>query len=281
VSTSQFHLFAIALSKRFAEMSKHELFVVDIDGQQVWESYLAAFPEGTNPIYRVRTEHDGSYDRNVIRKIGNVVAIDSRGNYMTVWDLKDLPEPYNVVAAQLSDQINQATITSLFRWKEAKLGYVSDDRRSRRRQDPQVVPFPRRYRAQALRAASPAEKKGAAEQSVQVYRRGLEELTPLALETTLDLMEQGVLYKGDEFKKNVKLFYGSQVVYRNADTERDRALMLWIDYDKPYARVRNTAIGQLLQDLSEGWRPSRRSSATRRWSLRPTISARRRWSRRA
>jgi hypothetical protein len=136
VSTSQFHLFAAALNKRFAEMSKHELFVVDVDGQAVWDAYLAAFPEGTNPIFRVRTEHDGSYDRNVVRKIGNVVYIDKSGHAQSVWNLDGLPHPYDVVAAQLNTLVQGAKIVSLFRWKERKLGYVSTVEEYERRARP-------------------------------------------------------------------------------------------------------------------------------------------------
>lgn len=64
--------FAKAVHDRYNQLAKNELFVTDID---LWDTYIAAFPEGTNPIYKVRAEHDCSCCRNFIRNLGNVVAI--------------------------------------------------------------------------------------------------------------------------------------------------------------------------------------------------------------
>ena len=72
---SDFSRFAIQIKQRFDLLSQHELYVTVPDGNQVWEKYLAAFPEGTNPIFRERTEHDCSCCRQFIKNIGNVVAI--------------------------------------------------------------------------------------------------------------------------------------------------------------------------------------------------------------
>lgn len=55
-----FKNFKLAIAKQFDEMSKHELFRVDVDKDLLWNTYLSSFPEGTNPIYRERTEHDCS-----------------------------------------------------------------------------------------------------------------------------------------------------------------------------------------------------------------------------
>lgn len=71
---TDFQTFSQAIAARFAEMSKHELFVVNVPGDQLWAAYLAAFPEGTNPIYKTNTEHDCSCCKNFIRNLGNVVA---------------------------------------------------------------------------------------------------------------------------------------------------------------------------------------------------------------
>ena len=51
-----FDVFSRAVHARFVEMSKRELFVVRVP--DAFERYLAAFPPGTNPVYRQRTFHD-------------------------------------------------------------------------------------------------------------------------------------------------------------------------------------------------------------------------------
>ena len=44
-----FRTFARLIAAHFAAMSVHELFRVDISGDHLWQSYLDAFPPGTNP----------------------------------------------------------------------------------------------------------------------------------------------------------------------------------------------------------------------------------------
>ena len=51
---SEFQSFSKAVHTQYESMQKHELFVVDVE--DIFASYLAAFPEGTNPIFRQRTE---------------------------------------------------------------------------------------------------------------------------------------------------------------------------------------------------------------------------------
>ena len=73
---NNFKKFATAIASQFRFMAASGLLVrVDVDRDALWDAYLAAFPEGSNPIYRVRTEHDGSYDRAFVKKLGGVVSI--------------------------------------------------------------------------------------------------------------------------------------------------------------------------------------------------------------
>lgn len=58
MSTDQFRAFADALSARYSLiLTQGPVFTVNAEA--LWENYLVSFPEGTNPIYRTRTEHDG------------------------------------------------------------------------------------------------------------------------------------------------------------------------------------------------------------------------------
>lgn len=112
------------IAAQFQFLSTHELFRVDISGDHLWQSYLDAFPPGTNPIYRVRTEHDGSYDRNFVRRFGNVVAIVN-GKIQTIWDIQTDDEAYREVCATMAAIVRDGPIVSVFREWEQKLGRVS------------------------------------------------------------------------------------------------------------------------------------------------------------
>src|SRR5690606_21730305 len=108
---ANFHNFAVRIQQRFNELSQHELFTT-VNGDDLWSTYLAAFPEGTNPLFRERTEHDCSCCRNFIRNVGNVVAlIDDK--YATLWDVEGLEYPYNEVAQALHKKVCSEFITGL------------------------------------------------------------------------------------------------------------------------------------------------------------------------
>ena len=81
-----FNVFKSAVSAQFAKMSSGPLFRTDITGDDLWATYLKAFPEGTNPLYRKRTEHDCSCCKQFIRSIGNVVTIKN-GRLVSIWDI--------------------------------------------------------------------------------------------------------------------------------------------------------------------------------------------------
>lgn len=93
----KFDAFGKAVRARFEALSQERLFIVNSDRDAIWERYLDAFPAGSNPVFRERTEHDCACCRHFIRSIGNVVAIQN-GALASVWDATDLPYPYQDVA---------------------------------------------------------------------------------------------------------------------------------------------------------------------------------------
>jgi hypothetical protein len=70
-----FATFKHAVAKQFERMQKHPMFRVSVEKDEMWATYLAAFPPGTNPVFRERTEYDCSCCRHFVRDVGNAVAI--------------------------------------------------------------------------------------------------------------------------------------------------------------------------------------------------------------
>ena len=64
---SDFSEFSKLIESNFNEMSKNELFKVDIDKDELWQTYLNSFPGGSDPIYRKNTYHDCSCCRQFIK----------------------------------------------------------------------------------------------------------------------------------------------------------------------------------------------------------------------
>ena len=81
----EFRQFKEAVDLQFQWMSQYPLYTTSVEKDELWATYLSSFPEGTNPIFRKRTEHDCSCCRQFIRAVGNVVAI-VEGKLVSIWD---------------------------------------------------------------------------------------------------------------------------------------------------------------------------------------------------
>jgi len=245
-----------AVDARFQLMATHDLFRVDVDRDALWDCYLASFPPGTNPIFQERTVHDCTCCRHYVKTIGGVVAIDDKGELMTVWDV-DVPE-YQPVADALAALVRSKPIDNLFLHTEATIGTDSslshgDDGKVKRWYH-FFSRIPRRNRDSFVcTGAEVGPKQSQARADFDVFKRGLTELTREAIDTVVELIEQGSLYRGEEHLKLVREFSKEKAKF---DKQRgDRDTYVWSRLSETggaLARARNTAIGTLLIDLSEG-----------------------------
>lgn len=257
---SDFKPFASLVHSRFVEMSKHELYVT-VDGDLLWEKYLRSFPEGTNPIYKTRTEHDCSCCKNFIRNIGPVVAVID-GKPHSVWGIKGAKFPFNVVAATLDEFVLSSLIVDLFRSSEASYGAEQ----TRQLAEGQVINWNHLHGQIAAKhfTRQVDKARGDYRTSVQVFRRGLEQLDPEAVSQVLELIESNAIYRGAEHKNAVQAFQKAQSNYLHLPEGdecdmidgllegHERNLYVWTNAVGQAAHFRNTVIGTLVQDLSEG-----------------------------
>ena len=248
---SDFQKFSAAVHARFTAMAAAgELFVINVPGDDLWLAYLGAFPEGTNPIFRERTEHDCSCCRNFIKNLGRVVSIVN-GVVVTVWDdFQNLPAPYDFVSKTLSAFVRTSEIEGVYRTKESSYGLEFNHERLA---SGDVLTWNHLYGTvhQHHLSPTPAQDAGELNTTAGVFKRGLEEITVEALEQVLGLIDTNALYRGEEFRSGVGAFYSMKREYLLLD-ETGKSLFPWEHLSKPAARIRNTAIGTLLQDLSEG-----------------------------
>ena len=251
---SDFSDFARKVESTFQRLTKKQaLFVADLDGTAFWEMYLAAFPEGTNPIFKTRTEHDCACCRHFVRRVGLMVAI-SDGKIHTVWDdaAEKLPGTYGTVAKALQQAVRNAGVRDLFRvkTKEARFGAIQ----TRSIDAAGKVTTWNHFHGEVPAAhlhATPEAVCGDYRTTVQVFQRSLDELSPDAVATVLSLIESNSLYRGAEHKRAVVEFQKMQRAYLAKD-EKARNLFVWEHATHAAARFRNTVIGTLVQDLSEG-----------------------------
>src|SRR5712671_5080540 len=119
--------FKAAISNQFSTMSQDDLYIVDIDKDLLWQTYLDSFPEGTNPIYRERTEHDCSCCRHFVKTVGGVVSIVDN-KLVNIWDI-GLPGDiagddwgYQHVADAMSVLVKSFPIDNVFLHIEHNIG---------------------------------------------------------------------------------------------------------------------------------------------------------------
>ena len=118
-----FEEFATTLRKHVAEMVEddNDLFVVDLDKDALWELYLNSYPEGTNPIFRERTNHDCSACRQFIKAFGNAVLIKD-GKVTTIWDFDAGDAIYDHVVEAMDEYVKSSPISGIFVSDTTKIG---------------------------------------------------------------------------------------------------------------------------------------------------------------
>ena len=243
METLNFKDFATRMNEFLGENFTDEAFTTNITGDEVWNAYLDAFPEGTNEIFRERRYHDGSYDRNTIRTIGNLVTFKG-GEIVSIWDCPDLEYPYNEVAGKLSTLVKSKEIKSFFRTKFSRIGNKSnvDNLNTEIIWDHFLFDIPRNL---VVRGSDSVETVvGHLNESRAMLLRAVTELKTSALDTILELIDSNNLYRGQEYKNSVAAMRDAMGM-SELDTWRNAS-------KQNIARFRNTVIGTLAVDLSEG-----------------------------
>jgi len=249
-----FQVIKRAVAKQFATLAKGELFVVDIEKDKLWETYLASFPAGTNPLYKNRTEHDCNCCKQFIRAVGGVVGIVD-GKIQSIWDVKVSEPGYQAVANGLSALVYSGKIASPFLHYEKSAGTEKSFQAlvegGAKQWDHFHVVIPDKFFKKADDIAS---TNGEINSLRQVFNRGLEEITTDALETVLELIDQNSLYRGAENRFVVQQFANLKSLFKNLHTG-EREAFTWgrvKTVNRAVCGIRNSAIGTLLTDLSEG-----------------------------
>lgn len=247
MSSDQFQAFALAVHMRYNELAKGELFVSNAQKDLIWETYLNAFPEGTNPKFRTNTEHDCSCCRQFIKNLGRVVAIDENYRIQTVWDnWQDLPEPYATVSRTLADYVGSHAIETAFFTEEPSFGAELNIERLDNGGTYRWHHFHGKT-PRVLLTNSPGTSRGNVDAAAQVFGRGLREITPLAIDTVIDLIDSNALYRGAEHREAVAALRAFQLAFNEHSQSPN---FVWKNCRGRHALVRNTVIGKLLVDLS-------------------------------
>ena len=243
-----FMKFKGAVAARFEQMKSFPLFRTTAPKDLLWDTYLESFPEGTNPIYRERREYDCNCCKQFVRAVGNVVAIVD-GHVVSIWDITIDEPAYDTVAKAMAAVVKQYPIDNVFRHTERTAGTEKNfealtEPGAVRTWNHFFVNIPEAY---VVKKAAIGTILGEYRSTFDVMRRGLIEITDEAVSTVQELIEQNSLYRGAEHKPAVDAFARLKAAFKKNPTDE----FIWTSLNNA-ARIRNTAIGTLLVDLSEG-----------------------------
>ena len=216
-------------------------------GDQLWAHYLASFPEGTNKMFRERTEYDCDNCRNFVRNLGAVIYMDKDG-IKTVWDVEVEDPTYQHVADSMSALVKLLPISHPFVVEMPSYGCAKNTSKITGEtwhhfhgDVPKIFQW----------ANNKSDYVGQAKDDVNGLRRSITEISDAAAEIVLDLIDQDSLYKGAEFRHSVELLIKLKQKYNKLKTDRDREIFLWLNCS-PKTRIHSKAIGTLLLDITGG-----------------------------
>lgn len=251
-----FMKFKMKLQKHFDEMQKKAdyLFEVNLDKDELWETYLNSFPAGTNNLYRERTEHDCSCCRHFIKSIGNAVMV--KDNQMhTIWELNLGDATYQPVCDALDAFVKAHPVTDIYISKFDRIGtdFNFEEIDGKAHQwDHFFLKLPNKYVNTTSR--SNEEVRGQYRDTRNVFKRSLDEITMDALDTILELINSNTLYKGEEWKCVLTEFRKYKKEYDLLESVEEKELYAWeksVKAGTTIGRIRNHSIGTLLVNVSE------------------------------
>lgn len=249
--------FKLELQKHFDEMQKEatHLFEVNVDKDELWNTYLDSFPLGTNDIFRERREHDCSCCRQFIKNIGNAVVIKDNQIH-TIWELNLGDTTYQPVCDALDAFVKSHTVVDIYTTSFPKIGTdfnFEEINGKSHRWDHFFLELPSKFVNRTSR--SNEEVKGQFRDTRNVFKRSLDEITMEALNTILELINSNTLYKGEEWKAALTEFKKYKKEYEKLASDVEKELYAWeksVTVGTVIGRIRNHSIGVLLVNVSEG-----------------------------
>lgn len=246
-----FENFRNAVSAQILRMETESnlLLVTDINKDALYTTYLASFPEGTNPLYREKTEHDCNCCKGFIHKVGNVVArID--GKLESIWDINPdgVDEGYVVVARALADAVKAHAVTNVLRLEHHSVGTLSNfDLDTQEQYEHFHHVMPKTYVVTGTN-----HPLNLVTNHYTALKNSLE-IDSGAIELVLELASTDSLYRGEE---KIGMLTKWLHFIKERETIAIDAADAWL-FEKAfelgeYANFRGSAIGSLVDSISKG-----------------------------
>lgn len=211
------------VDKKFNQMVKNDLFIVELDRNELYNAYSNALPE------EEKQPHNCNCCKSFLRQYGGIVnIIDNK--IITMWDF-ETEAPYDKVPKALHSIVVKAAIRTIFVSKDQHLGTDYNFQQPKEGETEVIkwehfsteLPKDKLYN----RSESIPELLGKFNTDKQVLKRALEEITLDAAETVLELIAQNSLYKGEEYKYIIDWFITHKKKYNDILNLKEKDLFVW------------------------------------------------------
>ena len=223
------------------------LFLTNVDRDLLWETYLNSFEDPTE-----RQEHNCNCCRQFIKNYGNIVGVVD-GKMVSIWNFETKATDFTSTVKEMNRIALSGKIVNRVVLETHKLGTNT----SKQQTETGVIQWDHFY------VEAPKELVCSRSTTIdtalsihrdlqQVFYRALTEISIDSVETVLELIAQNSLYKGVEYKDMLTNFLKAK---REFDASTDKHTYSWIKSGEVHpsvSKIRNTSIGTLLVDLTEG-----------------------------
>ena len=235
------------LQRNFDQKFKEQkvLFYAELDREVVFEKYLAGYPEIS------RQKFHCNCCKSFLRQYAGVIAIINNKK-VSIWDDLKVDAEYQDAINNLSAYIKSLPITSRFYTETQKCGTPHNtDSTTGIKWYHLALNVPRTF---VMHSNDIPSGKGASKVLKDLLERAFKEITVDSQETVLELIAQNSLYRGNEFKGLIDSFIVAQKEYEDVPSALKNNY-LWLkstEVSPAVIGIRNSVIGTLLTDLSEG-----------------------------
>ena len=244
------------MQKHFEDEMKDckQLYIVNVDKDEMWNLYLDSFEPGANILFRKRREYDCSCCRHFVKSIGAAVTIKD-GTIHTIWEFDAGSEEFQKVCDALDSFVKGNTISDIFVSKFKKVGTDRDFEEINGRSHEWTHMFLDLPGKWVNRSGKSNERIRAEYRDTKnVFKHSLDEISMEAVDTVLELINSNTLYKGEEWKIQLIVFKKYKRIYEKLpDSQKD--LFAWeksAEVGSVIGRIRNHSIGTLLVNISKG-----------------------------
>ena len=242
------------VNKRIHDLSVHPTFRVEATKHELWDTYLESFKPEDNPIYKERRVHDCQCCKQFIRDAGAMI-FNVDGKYISIWDF-DIEGMFKPVVEAMRTLVDSKPIKGVFLHYQEQVGMKENYQELEEADGGGVKTWEHFYAslpASLVNTATLGTVLGNHQADKDVLLSSLQLISMDAIDTVLDLINSKI-HRGEEYRNQVTDFKVVKGVYETLVGKRAEDFYVWSVSVQlgPRGRIKNTAIGTLLTDLSEG-----------------------------